>query len=117
MDVREINGQLVMEYPADGPVLATVPDVIDLIGETFGNNATVVVVPASRLADDFFRLRTGFAGEVMQKFQNYRKRLIIVGDISAHLAESKALHDFVGETNRVGNHCFADGREAMEAAV
>lgn len=117
MDVREINGQRVIEYPTDGPLLASVADVIDLVGEAFAADAMVVVVPASRLPDDFFRLRTGFAGEVMQKFQNYGRRLIVVGDISAHVAESKALRDFVGETNRIGNHLFAPDREAMEAAI
>ena len=117
MDVREINGQRVIEYRADGPLLASVADVIDLVGEAFAADATVVIVPASRLPDDFFRLRTGFAGEVMQKFQNYGRRLMIVGDISAHVVQSTALRDFVGETNRIGNHIFAPDREAVEAAI
>lgn len=117
MDVREINGQRVVEYPTDGPLLANIVDVIDLVGEAFAADATVVIVPSSRLPDEFFRLRTGFAGEVMQKFQNYGRRLMVVGDISAHVAQSTALHDFVGETNRIGNHVFAPDREAMEAAI
>lgn len=117
MDVREINGQRVIEYPADGPTLTNIADVIDLIGETYASDATVIVVPASRLPEEFFRLRTGFAGEVMQKFQNYGKRLMIVGDISVYVAQSTALRDFVGETNRIGNHVFAPDREAMEAAL
>jgi hypothetical protein len=39
----------------------------------------------SQLAADFFDLRTGLAGEVLQKFTNYRVRLaIVVADASAH---------------------------------
>jgi len=37
------------------------------------------------LSADFFDLRTGLAGEVLQKFTNYRARLaIIVADASAY---------------------------------
>ncbi|GLQ54871.1 DUF4180 domain-containing protein [Devosia nitrariae] len=117
MDVREINGQRVIEYPTDGALLASISDVTDLVGEAFATDATVVVVPASQLPAEFFHLRTGFAGEVMQKFQNYGRRLMVVGDISAHVAQSTALRDFVGETNRVGNHFFAPDRDAVEAAI
>jgi hypothetical protein len=40
------------------------------------------------------------AGDIAQKVANYRRRLAIVGDISAHVAASDALRDFVHETNR-----------------
>ncbi|GAA1751487.1 DUF4180 domain-containing protein [Luedemannella helvata] len=90
----------IFTYPSDGPVLSTVPAVIDLIGETYGTEVEAVVIPADRLADDFFVLRTGFAGEVTQKFVNYRLRLVIVGDIAAQVARSDALRDFVTEANR-----------------
>jgi hypothetical protein len=40
------------------------------------------------------------AGEVVQKFVNYRLRLAIVGDLTTHLAVSAALRDFVRESNR-----------------
>ena len=56
-------------------------DALDLIGAAF-LGAEVVAVPASRLDDDFFSLGTRFAGEIMQKFVNYRLRLVVVGDIS-----------------------------------
>jgi len=38
-----------------------------------------------QLSKDFFDLRTGLAGEVLQKFTNYRVRLaIVVADAAAH---------------------------------
>jgi hypothetical protein len=36
------------------------------------------VVTEQDLSPDFFNLRTGFAGELLQKFVNYRARLAIV---------------------------------------
>ncbi len=62
--------------------------------------ATFVVIPADRLAPDFFQLRTGLAGEILQKFVNYGLRLAIIGDLSAFTANSTALRDLINESNR-----------------
>ena len=70
-----------------------------------GVGAQAVAVPANRLDERFFTLGTRFAGEVMQKFVNYHKRLAVVGDISAHVARSTALRDLVVESNR-GRHIW-----------
>ena len=32
----------------------------------------MIAVPAARLGDDFFALRTGIAGAFIQKFRNYQ---------------------------------------------
>ena len=47
-----------------------------------------------------FDLRSGVAGEIAQKFVNYRLKLAIVGDLIDHLARSEALRAFVRESNR-----------------
>ena len=66
-----------------GPLITTERDATDIVGEAFGEGADLVVIPAARLAPEFFRLGSGFAGTVLQKFTNYRLRVAIVGDISA----------------------------------
>lgn len=44
-----------------------------------------LVLDEAALSPEFFDLRTGFAGEVLQKFTNYRTRLaVIVPDPSIH---------------------------------
>lgn len=99
------HGVPVLLCAADGPPIATVQDALDhLIGGAF-QDAELVAVPAGRLDDRFFDLSTGFAGEVMQKFVNYRLRLAVVGDISHHLAASRALPDLVRESNE-GRHVW-----------
>ncbi|HET6652352.1 MAG TPA: DUF4180 domain-containing protein [Nocardioides sp.] len=84
---------------ADTTPLHTLTDVVDLVGNASYQGVAWVAVPADLLPADFFRLRTGFAGEVMQKFVNYRVGLAVVGDISAHTQESTALADLVRESN------------------
>lgn len=51
----------------------------------------------SHFVSDFFDLKTGLAGEVLQKIVNYRMKLAIVGDFSIY--SSKSLSDFIYEMN------------------
>src|SRR5688572_9654724 len=97
--VMERRGVPVLVVAGSGAPIASEQDALDLIGAAFGQ-AEIVAIPAERLAERFFVLRTGLAGAIMQKFVNYRVRLVIVGDISAHLAGSTALQDLVRESNR-----------------
>ena len=63
-----------------------------------------VALKAEDLDDAFFDLRTGIAGEMLQKVSNYRMRLIILGDFTA--VESGALQDFIRESNQRGQVVF-----------
>ncbi|MEO8757893.1 MAG: DUF4180 domain-containing protein [Devosia sp.] len=96
--------------PAAGPLIATEDDGRDLIGEAFGHGAELgaelVVIPAARLAPEFFQLSSGLAGAILQKFTNYQLRIAIVGDISAYTENSAPLRDFVRESNRHGDIRF-----------
>jgi hypothetical protein len=97
--LQQFSGTPVLICAPDGAPLRDEHDVTDLIGEGLGHGATWVVIPAGRLADDFFRLRTHVAGGVIQKFVNYRMGLAVVGDISRHTDASTALQDLVRESN------------------
>lgn len=98
----------------DGPPIGTGADAGDLIGSAFSTGAELVVVPADRFTDDFYALRTKLAGEILQKFVNYRIRLAIVGDISARVAASAALRDFVTESNRGRQLWFVDDLAGLD---
>ena len=117
MDLYEIAGLRVIEFAGDGPLLGSERDASDVMSEAFSADAIVVVIPANRLAPEFFRLRSGLAGGFFQKLQNYHCRLVIMGDVSAEIAASTALRDFVRETNKVGNHLFVADRPALELAL
>jgi len=104
----------VLTYPAEGKKLRTDRDAVDLIGEALQSGARTVVLPAERLDQDFFRLRTRVAGEFVQKFVTYGVRLAIVGDISAYISERTALRDFVYEANRGRDLWFAATREEID---
>ncbi|MFI5485608.1 MULTISPECIES: DUF4180 domain-containing protein [Micromonospora] len=114
--LQQRAGVQVLVCDPAGPPVATEQDALDLIGAAF-LGAQVVAVPASRLDERFFALGTRFAGEVMQKFVNYRLRLAVVGDISRHLAASSALRALVEESNRAGHVWFLPDLDALDARL
>ena len=107
----------VLRCAPDGPPLDGERAALDLIGDALGQDAELVAVPVERVADEFFRLRSGVAGAVMQKFVNYRLRLAVVGDASQHIAESTALRDFVHETNNGGHIWFLPTYDDLDAKL
>ena len=85
---------------ADGPLLSSGADALGVIYGEGADGAEWIAVPVARLDPEFFALRSGVAGEFVQKFVNYKQRLAVVGDISELLEQSTALRDFVRESNR-----------------
>nr|WP_280139436.1 DUF4180 domain-containing protein [Devosia sp. YR412] len=112
--VERIGGHNVQFVGSSGPMLSREQDALDLIGATYGRDVDIIVVSAERFISEFFRLNNQLAGHFFQKMQNYGIRLVILGDISFHLSRSKALQDFVGETNRIGHHLFVTDRAMLE---
>lgn len=92
-------GSGIIHLPLDGPPLAVGQDALDAIGAAWGSDASTIVVPVERFDARFFDLRTGVLGELTQKFVNYRIRLVVLGDVTAHTEASGAFRDYVGETN------------------
>ena len=107
----------VYEVDATGPVIVDGQGVVDLIGEIWGQDADLLVLPVERLAPQFFRLSTGLAGEVLQKFVTYGYQVAIVGDIDEHLTASSALRDFVRESNSGRHVWFLPDRAALDARL
>lgn len=113
----DLGGARVVDYAADGPLLRRPQDAIALIAEARSHGADLVAVPAERLAPEFFELRTGFAGEVMQKFVTYRVRLAIIGDLSTFTARSVALQSLVHESNRGNSVWFLTTLDELKARL
>ena len=116
-DLYEIDGRRVLECSAEGPLLRTAQDAVDLIGEAKSAGANILVLPIARLDPAFFQLRTGIAGEVVQKFVTYQVAAAIVGDTTQLEAESKSLRDFIRESNQGGSIWFLADKEELQARL
>jgi hypothetical protein len=112
--VEIVHGRPVLMCSVEGPRIADGSAALDLIGDAMYAQVEWLAVPVGRFADEFFTLRTGLAGEIAQKFVNYRLRLAVVGDISRHIAASTAFRDFVHETNRGRQLWFVDSRAELD---
>jgi hypothetical protein len=89
-------------------------DALDLIGACHEHDAARVLVDAALLPPAFFELRSGFAGELLQKLQNYGVRIAIVFPADAVAAHGARFGEFLAEakTGR-GFRAFTD-RAAAE---
>lgn len=114
MKAYELHGVRVLELAAGEARLRTYADAVDILGKTFENHATVIVIPVECLDDEFFQLKTRIAGELLQKLVQYQRRVAIIGDISRHLAESSALRAFVNESNRGKDVWFLATRAELD---
>jgi hypothetical protein len=112
--VHESPAGRILEYRAEGTSLGNVPCSLEMIAAARGQRAEWIAVPIERLGEAFFQLRSGVAGEVLQKFATYHLHVAIVGDISALSRAGNALHDFVIECNRGSSVCFVRNLEDLK---
>lgn len=73
-------------------------DALDLVAACGENDTQLLMLMGDNLADDFFRLRTGLAGDVLQKFVNYYIRAVAV--VPKDLASRGKFGEMATETNR-----------------
>ena len=92
------------EIPDSPEQIGRDEDILDIMAEVSSNESDSMIIHSKNLTPDFFDLKTGIAGEILQKFSNYRMRLAIVGDFSK--VKSKSLKDFIRESNCRGTICF-----------
>jgi hypothetical protein len=84
-------------------VITEAQDILDLMGDAVSENCNRMIIREENLNPDFFKLQTGLAGEILQKFSNYNFKLAIIGDFNKY--KSKNLQDFIRESNK-GNMVF-----------
>ncbi len=97
-EIVEKNHIKVLEvFSAEAPI-RTEQDALDLIALCGEHDSSLLLLHAAVFSDDFFRLRTGLAGAVMQKFVNYGIKAAAV--IPADLANRGKFKDMMLETNR-----------------
>ncbi|AXE17383.1 DUF4180 domain-containing protein [Runella rosea] len=113
IQTHQRNGVKIAEVISDTPVINTAEDGLDLLGNLYYQDFDRIFIYQQNITPDFFDLKTGIAGEILQKFSNYRVRLAIVGDFSAY--QSKSVKDFILESNKHGHVNFVESKaEAIE---
>ncbi len=94
------NGISVGEVVADGLVVKTPGHLMELAFTARAQKADRLALRVEQLDPAFFELRSGLAGEMLQKFVNYGQKLVVVGDVGAFTAKSESFAALVRESNR-----------------
>jgi hypothetical protein len=103
------KGIKVAEILIGSDLITSPDDILDLMAEASFNESTKIIIYSQNLHPDFFDLKSRLAGEILQKFSNYRMGLAIIGNFSN--IKSKSLNDFIRESNKWGTISFVDTLE------
>lgn len=91
-------------------VIVDVASALDLLmSAQYEAGTKYIAVDKKLIAEDFFVLSSGLAGEILQKYINYGGKIAIYGDFSGYT--SKPLKDFIYESNKGKDVFFAATKE------
>lgn len=106
---HEIKDAKIAEITSDLLLIKAPEDGLDLLGNIYYQGFHKMIIHEKSITPDFFDLKSGIAGEILQKFSNYRMPLAIVGDFTQY--ESKSINDFIRESNQRKQVIFVDSVE------
>ena len=109
----ESSGFEIAEIISGDIVIMTTQDALDIMANAQYQGASHIIIYEKQLNPDFFDLKTGLAGDILQKFSNYQMNLVIIGDFTKF--KSNSLAAFIAESNRAKQVAFvADKVAALE---
>ena len=94
------EGRKILIASDSGISIRSIGDISDAIAASYGTDG--LILTENDLAQEFFDLRSGLAGELFQKFINYKLRMAIVlpdpeayGERISELAYEHKAHDMI----------------------
>lgn len=109
IELNQINGVMITEIISDELLIKETQDALDIMGECSYQGSTKIIIHKKNIIPAFFDLKSGIAGDILQKFSTYQVQLAIVGDFSTY--SSKSLNDFIFESNKHGRINFVNSTE------
>ena len=106
----EKNAVVCAVVTADEPVITDTQSGLDvLMSAKYAAGTKNIIIDKKLVAEEFFILSSGLAGEILQKYINYGGRIAIYGDYSHYT--SKPLKDFIYESNKGKDVFFVSTEE------
>ena len=116
ISIHQVNNNKIAEVVSAEIVIGNIQDGLGLLGNLYFQGFDSIIIHEKNITPAFFDLKTGIAGEILQKFSNYRVQLAIVGDFSDY--QSKSIRDFIYESNKLGQINFVGTKsEAIRRLV
>ncbi|MBC8769601.1 DUF4180 domain-containing protein [Arenibacter sp. BSSL-BM3] len=103
MEIKEhlVSGIKIAEVISNEIIIENTETALDILGNLYYQGFDKIIIHEKNITPAFFDLKTKIAGDILQKFSQYRMPLFIVGCFSKY--ESKSLKDFIYESNK-GTH-------------
>jgi len=98
IEIHQVGDEKIAEVVSDEILIKNAEDGLQIMIDLYYQDFDKIIIHENNITPDFFDLKTGIAGELLQKFSNYRLRLVIVGDFSKY--DSSSLRDFIYESNK-----------------
>lgn len=114
IETIKANGTDIAVVSGDGALITDVQSALDVMATvSYEAGCYHIIMEKSSFSEPFFDLKTKLAGDILQKFMNYRIKLAIVGDYSQY--SSKSLKDFIYECNQGNDLLFvSDAQQAVD---
>lgn len=106
---HSVNEIKIAEIISADIIIRSAQDGLDLLGNIYYQGFDKLIIYEENLTPEFFDLKTKIAGDILQKFSNYRMSLAIVGDFEKY--QSKSIRDFIFESNKTKHINFSETLE------
>jgi hypothetical protein len=100
INYHTVNSVKIAELLPESDQVNGPEDILEIMVNAGYSGCNSLIIHSKNLPAAFFKLKSGVAGEILQKFSNYRMKLSIIGDFSE--IKSKSLKDFIRESNKWG---------------
>jgi len=111
VQISEKDGSKVAIIESSDILINNTQDALDLmatINHLYGCHK--MVIGESSITNSFFDLKTGIAGDILQKYTNYNMKIAIVGNFEIY--NSNSLKDFIFESNKGRQFFFLPDEKA-----
>lgn len=113
IEILNINNIKIAEVTSANNIINSIDDGLNLLGDLYYQDFDKIMIYEKNIIPDFFVLKNGMVGEILQKFSNYRVQLAIIGNFSMY--STRSFNDFMYESNKLGQINFVTSRlEAIE---
>lgn len=110
--IHQINKTRVAEIISEDILIQNPVDGLNILVDLYYKNIDNIILYEKNITPSFFVLKNGIAGEILQKFSNYKVRLAIVGNYTK--MRHMSIKGFIVESNRKGQINFVgSGQKAL----
>jgi DNA-binding PadR family transcriptional regulator len=110
--IREIENKKYIELISTTENLSTENDALDLIALCWEHDTHSLMIHYAALSEDFFRLKTKVAGNIIQKFTNYGVKAAVI--IPQETIQKGRFKEMVTETNKNNHFRMYENKEEAE---